>query len=236
MASPTLSGAELTGVQCAVQAVPCGQVERRLERAIVDACFFPVAAHADQVVAAFATHLHLLECGPGSAGLVHVHDHANADAEIALSIAHARLDPLPGGVEGDAATQELVRGEEHLGVDDASRCRVFDRLVSHPPVVVGVHEYRAHRAEDGEEVGQVLVVVPLRQIGVRSPVLSGELANRARTSRALQMAVEFDLGQGADVLGSHTAHLGHSARIAVCDIVAISDWRSSWMTMSLASY
>ena len=123
-----------------------------------------------------------------------------------------RRDAGPDRVERDAVAQEERRREEHLPVPHTGRGGDRQRLVRDAVDVVGVLEAAADQVEDAEEVGEVVVAVELGRIvdAEVDAVLAGQLGDGVRRRGALDVHMELDLRQGADVLvGGRCGERGH---------------------------
>ena len=125
-----------------------------------------------------------------------------------MGVGEAGADAVPHGVDRHAERQREPGGEEHLAVADVRRDRVLERFVGEAAEVVGGHEAGADDAVDGEELVEVGELEQLDRIvgRERDAVGTREVGDGRRAGRALEVAVQLDLGQvageGEDVHGS----------------------------------
>ena len=199
----------LAGVQRAVQPGLLGGGEGGGEGGVVDAPLHGVAADAEQqlAVAAGREGDHLLGVGRAR-GLVEVEDHPAGDVEVGVGVADTCRQPLPDRLDRDAELQGEAGGEEHLPVPHAGGHAVLARLVGDAVEVVGGDQAPADDLVDAEELVEVGEAEQLGRIGDGQghAVLRRQLGDGGGPGGALDVAVQLDLGEAAEVVGGGGGH------------------------------
>ena len=141
---------------------------------------------------------------------VHVGDEAALHPEVDLGGVEALGQPVDDRLHRHAA-RGVQRGvEEHLPVAQvAEAVAVLHGLVGDPGEVVLVDQRRRHHPEDHQELVDRLVVVELVDLvrGQRDAVLLRLVGEGRGPHRALDVAVQLDLGDGPEELVSqHVRH------------------------------
>ena len=155
----------------------------------------------------------LLDHLQGDRGIVlavHVGDEPAGDTEVVLGGLEPLGQTVDDGLHRHAAPGVQGRVEEHLPVaEGAEAVAVLHRLVGDAGEVVLVDEGRRDEPEDHQELVDRLVVVELVDLGggQGDAVLLGLVGEGVGPHRALDVAVQLGLGDGAEELvAQHVRH------------------------------
>ena len=126
------------------------------------------------------------------------------DAMAAPGLLEAAAQPREHGGEGDAARGVALRIEEDLGVHHALRVRLVEIGLRQVPKIPGVAQHGGAGVVHVEELLQVREPVCAAQVldarvGEHDAVLRGEPEGELRLEGALDVDVEFGLGQPPDI-------------------------------------
>ena len=182
-----------------------GTLEQRLERRGREGRLVIVEADADDLVAAMRQHhVEEFEAAIEAEFAAVGGDQSRRQAGVGLDVGHRGQNAGQHRLVGDAMRLMGVGRQEELDMAGVAGGAAFQHLVGDAVEVVGVADRAADEVVDFQEIRQIVIAVEFLDLAKgrqRHGILPRQIDEGRRPNGALEMKVQFDLGDAARKTG-----------------------------------